>query len=758
MHPDAKSANPPSPGKATSFLRSLLACFLPTGALKRRAWILSGCTILLVGLVLSGLITFVVFRVYDRMEADWAATNLSRLEYALKTRLESMLGSVKDYSTWDDTANFITSPSTSYIEANLNEQTFTNLGLSGFLIFDPEGRLVQGRIRSNPLPTEPLVNADRQYWSDAVQKYRSRISSPKDCLTGFMEYQGRVYLFGLAPVLNNQGEGNVRGYVWQFRVFGDSYLTEIRNLTGLGVTLGEIPVTADEQRAAVGKPLLDIYGRQLAVLSATYPRLLHHFAHLSVWLVVGVMALMIIVAELTLLFLLHRLVVSRLLVMHHFIEEVRGSGTLDARLPPDGEGDELSDLSQAFNQLLDHLGESRRATRQTAAEKAQLNDKLQQAQKLEALGTMTGGLAHDFNNLLNGILCSTGMIRLELGDSARIEEHLQRIDTAGKHAAALVRKIQAFGRSQPVRIEPVHAAALVSEALHLARGSLPKSVGMHFRNEALQDLVMADATQVQQVIMNLLNNAGHALAAKQDGAIHVGITEENLPLQSCPETKALKGMFLRIEVRDNGCGIPAEVLHRIFDPYFTTKPIGTGTGLGLAVVHGIVSKHGGVVSVESTEGVGTSFSIFLPRCAEPSKPSPVAQKSGSGRSLQILVVDDDAIARDSIVQGLRHLGHSVTGIANPEAALRWIEDKSHPLDMLISDQLMPTMTGIELGERARKLRPALVMYMISGFTAAMKHGEVANKGFAGMVMKPVTLDQLQEITLRASQFQVPGVS
>lgn len=755
MHPET-SPNPAQPtGKAGSFLGRLLAYFLPTGPLKRRAWLYSGCTILVVGLFLSGLITLAVFQVYDGLERDWAEANRSRLEYALKMRLESMLGSVKDYSSWDDTASFIANQNTAYIEANLNEQTFSNLGLSGFLVFDVDGRLVQGRLRATPDPQDPVVSADRQYWSDAVQKYRSRIAKPKDSLTGFMDYQGRVYLYGFAPVLNNQGEGAIQGYVWQFKVFSESYLLEIRNLTGLSVTLGEIPALGDETTAAIGKPLLDIYGRQLAVLSATYPRLLHRYAHLSVWMVIGVMALLIIVAELTLLFLLHWLVVSRLQDMHRSVETLRGSATLDARLPHAGDDDELAGLAKAFNQLLDHLGESRRVTQRTTAEKAQLNDKLQQAQKLEALGTMTGGLAHDFNNLLNGILCSTGMIRLELGEGTKIEEHLQRIDTAGKHAAALVRKIQAFGRSQPVRIEPVHAAALVAEALHLARGSLPKSVAVHFRNEAVEDLVMADATQVQQVIMNLLNNAGHALAAKSDAAIHVGITEESLPLADYPDTKELRGLFLRIEVKDNGCGIPAAVLHRIFEPYFTTKPIGTGTGLGLAVVHGIVSKHGGVVSVSSTENVGTSFSIFIPRCQERPKAPQPSPKTGPGRSLQILVVDDDAIARDSIVQGLRHFGHTVTGIANPEAALRWMEDLSHPLDMLISDQLMPTMTGIELGERAKRIRPSVVMFMVSGFTAAMKPGEVSNKGFAGMVMKPVTLEQLQEITLRVAPLQVP---
>jgi len=755
MHPESKPAPASTPGKSGSLLGRFLGYFLPTGQLKRRAWVYSGCTVLFVGLMLSGVITLLVFGTYDRFEAEWAEANRSRLEHALAMRLDSMLGSVKDYSTWDDTAAFIASPSNTYIDANLNEQTFTNLGLSGFLVFDVDGRLVQGRISTTPGASEPLVTADRIYWSDAVQKYRSLIRSSKDSLTGFMDYQGRVYLYGFAPVLNNQGSGNIHGYVWQFRVFSESYLTEIRNLTGLTVTLGEIPAQSDEQFAAIGKPLLDIYGRQLAVLSATYPRLLHHYAHLSVWLAIGTMALLIIVAELTLLFLLHWLVISRLQDMHRCVETLQQSDRMEARLPHADGNDEVAGLAAAFNQLLDHLGESRRVTQQTNAEKAQLNDKLQQAQKLEALGTMTGGLAHDFNNLLNGILCSTGMIRLELGDSAKIDEHLQRIDTAGKHAAALVRKIQAFGRSQPVRIEPVHAAALVAEALHLARGSLPKSVAVHFRNEALEDLVMADATQVQQVFMNLLNNAGHALAAKQDGAIHVGITEERLPLAAYPETKELKGLFLRIEVKDNGSGIPAAVLHRIFEPYFTTKPIGTGTGLGLAVVHGIVSKHGGVVSVDSTENVGTAFQVFLPRCPDRPKQAESATKTGTGRALQILVVDDDAIARDSIVQGLRHLGHSVTGIANPEAALRWIEDKSHPLDLLVSDQLMPTMTGIELGERARKLRPAITMYMISGFTAAMKLGEVSNKGFAGMVMKPVTLDQLQEITQRVAQALPP---
>ncbi len=377
-------------------------------------------------------------------------------------------------------------------------------------------------------------------------------------------------------------------------------------------------------------------------------------------------------------------------------------------------------------------------------ERARLQAQLVQAQKMEAVGQLTGGVAHDFNNLLQALIGNLDLIR-RIGASAG-DARLQQLTANAQRAAArgtqLTRRLLAFSRQQQLRTERVHVSRLTAEMGELLRRAVGETVSVE--TSASDDLwpCLLDPMQFETTLLNLVINARDAMAEGGTVSIHAG--NAVLTADAAQALDVSPGAYVRVDVADTGSGIPAEHLPRLFEPFFSTKEAGKGTGLGLAMVHGFARQCGGAVKVVSEPGRGTTVSLFLPRAAEEeavslpepprAEPPPVPAPARRGR-LGILLVEDDAEVREAVQFALTDAGHRVHVASDADEALATL-DSAGPLDMLLCDVVLPGgMDGLELADAARRRRPHLRVLLASGYgaegLAQRNHGyEVLTKPFS----------------------------
>jgi PAS domain S-box-containing protein len=369
-----------------------------------------------------------------------------------------------------------------------------------------------------------------------------------------------------------------------------------------------------------------------------------------------------------------------------------------------------------------------------------LEKQLQQAVKLEAIGTLAGGIAHDFNNILSAILGYAQIAKEQLKEGDPLIYPLNHILAAGDRAAELISQILTFSRqdlgNKPFRA--LKAQSIIKEALKLLRSSFPSTIKLTYRIDDEAPAIMADAGQIHQVIMNLCTNARQAIETEH-GTIHVTVTAVELhEADGALHHPGLPaGRYLKISVTDGGCGIDETIRQRIFDPFFTTKPKDRGTGLGLAVVHGIVKKHRGEISVTSEPGHGTTFDIFLPAIAEPSetateKPAPVR-----GGSERIMLVDDERQLADLLTTTIERLGYQVTAFTDSLEAVRCFRESSDAYDLVITDMTMPNMTGTEMAREMLALRPSLPIILITGYHERIDRSTALRIGIREFINKPL---------------------
>jgi len=387
-------------------------------------------------------------------------------------------------------------------------------------------------------------------------------------------------------------------------------------------------------------------------------------------------------------------------------------------------------------------------TEQKAAEQQQkqLEEQLRQAQKLDALGTLAGGIAHDFNNILGAIISYSELSKLDNPDNASLGQYLDEILTASGRAATLVRQILSFSRRQKEERSAIQLAPIAREALSLLRATLPSTIALQQKLDGALPDVLANATQVHQIVMNLCTNAAHAMKGTQ-GQISVELDQLQIASERArPHVELAPGDYVRLAIRDTGHGMDAATLERIFEPFFTTKPAGEGTGLGLSVVHGIVKEYGGVVTVESELGRGTSFTIYLPALSvtEQRAPAPSADvPRGTGQC--ILFVDDEPVLGAAAQKMLERLGYRAVVFRSSEAALSAFEAAPHVYDALITDFTMPGMTGIELSRRLLAIRPGFPIIIASGSTGTLTNAEVRQLGIRELLSKPLSYASLARV-------------
>jgi PAS domain S-box-containing protein len=382
---------------------------------------------------------------------------------------------------------------------------------------------------------------------------------------------------------------------------------------------------------------------------------------------------------------------------------------------------------------------------QAKEEKKKIETQLQQSQKMEAIGTLAGGIAHDFNNILSLIFGYTELAMGNLPEDSHARSDMNKLLQAGDRARDLVKQILTFSRHTEQEQKPILIQPIVKEALKLLRATLPTTIEIR-QNIATTSMVLADPTQMHQVIMNLCTNAYHAMSEK-GGVLDVSLTDIDLDAEfTTKHLNTYPGPYLRLTVSDTGQGIEEKALDRIFEPYFTTKGQNGGTGMGLAVVHGIVKSHGGIITVYSKPGKGSTFNVFLPRIehAEADKETDVRLGKIPTGNEHILFIDDEPAIVDIGKGMLEHLGYTVEVRTSPIEALAAFKALSGKFDLIISDMTMPKMTGDELAKELMTIRPDIPIILCTGFSEHINEEQAKAIGIRKLIMKPFIMREMAE--------------
>jgi signal transduction histidine kinase len=371
------------------------------------------------------------------------------------------------------------------------------------------------------------------------------------------------------------------------------------------------------------------------------------------------------------------------------------------------------------------------------AERGQLEQRLRQAAKMEAVGRLAGGIAHDFNNVLAGVSAYGEMLIDEAPAGSPRKRYAQNVLNAATRGRDLVEQILTYSRSQRGKREPVDVAHVVAEALELLRGSFPAGIRLETSAATSPLVVIGDATQLHQVVMNLCSNAIQAMRA--GGILSVMIETAELSDERALSHGTLgSGRYLRLIVEDSGSGMEEATLARIFEPFFTTKEVGQGTGLGLSLVYAIVSDLGGAIDVKSAPQQGTSFTIYLPRSDAPLstiESGPATPPRGHGE--RVLLIDDETSVLAAATDVLSRLGYEAVSFSDSHAALSAFEAAPERFDVVVSDEVMPGLTGTGLSRVLRHRRPDLPIVLMSGYSSAILEKDALDAGVSELVTKPL---------------------
>ena len=400
--------------------------------------------------------------------------------------------------------------------------------------------------------------------------------------------------------------------------------------------------------------------------------------------------------------------------------------------------DEIGKLADAFNNMYESL-------KKRNAEKRQLEEQLRHSEKMEAIGTLAGGIAHDFNNILGVIVGYTELAMLDMDQTDSIYPNLKQVLKAGERAADLVNQILVFSRKDKQERKPLQISVIAKEVLKMIRSSLPTTIEIRQDIKPGLSPVLSDPTQIHRVLMNLCTNAAYAMNDRA-GILKVSLEDVNIDsITAAGHLDLLPGRYQKLSVSDTGAGIDPRIINRIFDPFFTTKGPGKGTGMGLAVIHGIVKGHKGSITVRSKPGKGTTFDIYIPTInsghtdeTKPLDTIPVGCEN-------ILFIDDE----DALVaigeKMLGHLGYTVTGVANSSYALEVFKKEPEKYQLVITDMTMPKMTGLDLAIKIISIRPEIPIILCTGFSEMISDEKIKSAGIQRLIMKPYSKTEMARI-------------
>jgi PAS domain S-box-containing protein len=391
------------------------------------------------------------------------------------------------------------------------------------------------------------------------------------------------------------------------------------------------------------------------------------------------------------------------------------------------------------NRWLGNLGIIRDITERLRQEEEgkMLQKQLSQAQKMEAIGTLAGGIAHDFNNILSAIVGYTEMARDDSPSESSVATDLDNVLEASTRAVGLVKQILSFSRQDETEYILLQPASIVTKAVTLLRPSLPTTIEISQDIDTKTGLIFGDPTQIHQILINLCTNAFHAME-DTGGRLDLSLKEIDLCREDfTPDLPLAPGTFIQLSVGDSGAGMTQQVKDKIFDPYFTTKGVGKGTGMGLSIVHGIIKSYGGFITLTSELGKGTVFHVFLPVVNKEELPARDATEQIPIGIERVLFIDDEDVLADMGKTMLERLGYHVTVRKSSLEALETFQNQPDQFDVVITDQTMPGMTGIDLARRMLQIRPDIPIILCTGYSSIISEEKAKSMGVREFALKPV---------------------
>ena len=375
---------------------------------------------------------------------------------------------------------------------------------------------------------------------------------------------------------------------------------------------------------------------------------------------------------------------------------------------------------------------------------------------MEAIGQLAGGVAHDFNNILGAILGYAEMAQEDSPAGSMLRHDIDEVVKASHRAKDLVKQILAFSHQATTVLIPVQPAIIVGEAAKMLRSSLPSTIDIRQNIDVNTGPILADPTQIHQIVMNLGTNAFHAME-ESGGTLSISLEKKTLSEKDIVGKPGVQpGDFVQLSIGDTGTGIAPELLGKIFDPYFTTKEIGKGTGMGLSIIHGIVKSYGGCVSAHSRFGEGTVFQVLLPVMAAETviegKPAEIIELGNE----RILFIDDEEILAEMGKSMLERLGYQVTVRSSSLEALAIFENQPDMFDLVITDQTMPGLTGSDLARRMLQIRPGMPIILCTGYSSLISEAKARSLGIKGFAMKPLAKKDIAVLIRKALDKRVGG--
>ena len=378
-------------------------------------------------------------------------------------------------------------------------------------------------------------------------------------------------------------------------------------------------------------------------------------------------------------------------------------------------------------------------------EKIQLETQLKQAQKMESIGTLAGGIAHDFNNIMAIILGNTELALEDVPKSNPAYSNLEEIKTASRRAKNIVRQLLSYSRVVEQEMQSIKIGPVIKDGLKFLRSTIPSTIDIEQNIQLTDETILADPTQINQILMNLCINASQAME-QTGGDLNVAVEKLVLDNNSARNYPGLKsGDHVRIIISDTGPGIDPEIIDQIFDPYFTTKEIGKGSGMGLAVVHGIVKSHSGAIAVESSPGKGTKFITLFPLTTKKPMVETKTGKDIPGGNETILFVDDEKSIVKMLQRMFERLGYKVQTATTPEEALERFRSNPDHFDLVITDMTMPKMTGVKLSEKLMDIRKDIPIIVCTGHSALVDEEKAKELGLAAYIIKPIDMQETAQI-------------
>jgi PAS domain S-box-containing protein len=387
-------------------------------------------------------------------------------------------------------------------------------------------------------------------------------------------------------------------------------------------------------------------------------------------------------------------------------------------------------------------------TERDISKEVELEKQLRQTQKMEALGTLAGGIAHDLNNILMPIIMNVEMISEDVDESSPLHHFAKKVLSSAHRGRNLVRRILTFSREKDAEQKRFSIAQPVEEALDLVRPTLLSTVKLKQRIAKDAGQVKGDPAEIQEMIVNLCSNAAHAVGMER-GTIDVRLENVLLGEEGDAVHSELRpGPFVKLSIRDTGVGMDDRLMERIFDPFFTTKKPSEGTGMGLAMVHGAVRRHGGAISVSSAPGRGALFEVFLPRVTEVAEKTESLRPTPRGNNEQVLLVDDERDIVEAAQNVIERLGYRVMAETTAEGAFDVFVENRDRIDLIILDFVLAEMTGLDLARQMREIREDVPIVMATGFSGAVNRSEMETLGISRLISKPLTSQEIGE-TIRA---------